>query len=335
MKKIFLIYIIFSLFNYNFGQVSLSNSSLPNSNVILDLSNNNDKGFRLPLNSSIPNIPGLLYFDNSKNLIAYSNSGSEINYVSLWDYNSTNFNISFNGRLGIGESTPSVKLEIANGGSALQNQNTGFLLVGNKSSQHLVFDDNEILSKTSSSSTGTLQLQNKGGDIDVNGLIKQNGFDLLPIGAVVMFNGTISASGDYPVIGGVENNNWYICNGNNGTPDLRDRFIVGAGSSYSLTNSGGSNTSTHNHSFDPATKTSGSETHKHNDFDQCSSDREVSYGMFFGACNDAVGTTKNHTHSDGNGSHTHDFDEAATTSTGPSATENRPLYYALYYMMKR
>ena len=126
MKNIFLIYIIFSLFNYNFGQVSLSNSSLPNSNVILDLSNNNDKGLQLSLNSSISNLPGLLYFDNSKNLIAYSNSSSVLNYVSLWDYNSANSNISFMGKIGLGTSTPSVQLSISNGGNALQNQTLVF-----------------------------------------------------------------------------------------------------------------------------------------------------------------------------------------------------------------
>ena len=39
---------------------------------------------------------------------------------------------------------------------------------------------------------------------------------------------------------------WYLCNGSNGTPDLRNRFIVGAGSgsSYSVGNTGGSNTVT-------------------------------------------------------------------------------------------
>jgi len=39
---------------------------------------------------------------------------------------------------------------------------------------------------------------------------------------------------------------WYLCNGSNSTPDLRNRFIVGAGSgsSYSVGNTGGSNTVT-------------------------------------------------------------------------------------------
>jgi len=27
---------------------------------------------------------------------------------------------------------------------------------------------------------------------------------------------------------------WKLCDGNNGTPDLRDRFVIGAGSAYSV-----------------------------------------------------------------------------------------------------
>ena len=34
-------------------------------------------------------------------------------------------------------------------------------------------------------------------------------------------------------------NGWHLCDGSNGTPDLRNRFIVGAGSGYSPGNSGG------------------------------------------------------------------------------------------------
>ena len=32
---------------------------------------------------------------------------------------------------------------------------------------------------------------------------------------------------------------YYLCDGTNGTPDLRDRFVVGAGSSYAVGNTGG------------------------------------------------------------------------------------------------
>jgi microcystin-dependent protein len=50
---------------------------------------------------------------------------------------------------------------------------------------------------------------------------------------------------------------WKLCDGSNGTPDLRNRFIVGAGSSYGLGNIGGeashrltiSEMPSHNHLF--------------------------------------------------------------------------------------
>jgi hypothetical protein len=37
---------------------------------------------------------------------------------------------------------------------------------------------------------------------------------------------------------------WVLCNGNNGTPDLRNRFVVGAGMQYAVDATGGSNTAT-------------------------------------------------------------------------------------------
>jgi len=37
---------------------------------------------------------------------------------------------------------------------------------------------------------------------------------------------------------------WYLCNGLNGTPDLRDRFVVGAGSHYARNDTGGAATVT-------------------------------------------------------------------------------------------
>lgn len=62
---------------------------------------------------------------------------------------------------------------------------------------------------------------------------------------------------------------WWLCDGNNGTPDLRNRFIVGAGSSYGVGNTGGSDTVTlssnqmpsHNHGFSLTASSAGSHTH--------------------------------------------------------------------------
>lgn len=52
----------------------------------------------------------------------------------------------------------------------------------------------------------------------------------IPTGCIVMWSGSI---GSIP-------SGWYLCNGSNGTPDLRDRFVLGAGSSYSVNDIGGS-----------------------------------------------------------------------------------------------
>jgi microcystin-dependent protein len=55
-------------------------------------------------------------------------------------------------------------------------------------------------------------------------------FSAIPAGGIIMWSGSIASipSG------------WALCNGSNGTPDLRDRFVVGAGSSYSVAATGGS-----------------------------------------------------------------------------------------------
>ena len=52
----------------------------------------------------------------------------------------------------------------------------------------------------------------------------------IPSGGIIIWSGAANAipSG------------WVLCDGNNSTPDLRDRFVVGAGSGYSVGNTGGS-----------------------------------------------------------------------------------------------
>lgn len=52
----------------------------------------------------------------------------------------------------------------------------------------------------------------------------------IPTGMISLWYGSI---GSVP-------SGWYLCDGSNGTPDLRDRFIVGAGSTYSVNATGGS-----------------------------------------------------------------------------------------------
>lgn len=56
-----------------------------------------------------------------------------------------------------------------------------------------------------------------------------------------------------PFSGSIENipEGWHICDGTEGTPDLRNRFIVGAGDEYSPGQTGGSTTHLHNYTSPP------------------------------------------------------------------------------------
>jgi len=40
---------------------------------------------------------------------------------------------------------------------------------------------------------------------------------------------------------------WQLCDGTNGTPDLRNRFVIGAGDTYAVNDTGGA--ATHTHTF--------------------------------------------------------------------------------------
>lgn len=80
----------------------------------------------------------------------------------------------------------------------------------------------------------------------------------LPIGTIILWSGALN---QIP-------NGYILCNGSNGTPDLRGQFIVGAGGSYAVGDKGGANQvsltkrqmPSHNHSG--TTNSAGS--HKHN-----------------------------------------------------------------------
>jgi len=51
----------------------------------------------------------------------------------------------------------------------------------------------------------------------------------IPAGLISMWSGSI---GSIP-------SGWYLCDGSNGTPNLTDRFVVGAGSTYAVNGTGG------------------------------------------------------------------------------------------------
>ena len=145
---------------------------------------------------------------------------------------------------------------------------------------------------------------------------------IVPSGAIIMWSGAANA---IPT-------GYVLCDGNNSTPDLRNRFVVGAGSgsSYSVDDTGGAasvtlataNLPSHSHTV---SGTTGDDSHSHT----IPSASSIGGGSRVTSQNSTgnTATTTSDTHS-------HSF--SATTSNVGSGTahENRPPYYALCYIMK-
>lgn len=137
----------------------------------------------------------------------------------------------------------------------------------------------------------------------------------LPAGVIVIWSGSSSA---IPA-------GWYLCNGSNGTPDLRDRFVVGVGSTYSVGNTGGSKDAivvSHTHT---ATSTVSDPGHSH------SLNIAPNIIRNGGDERDGAGNAGSAT----NGAGTGITVSTSIDSTGSSGTNaNLPPYYALCYIMK-
>ncbi|MPM50906.1 hypothetical protein SDC9_97652 [bioreactor metagenome] len=144
---------------------------------------------------------------------------------------------------------------------------------------------------------------------------------LVPAGCILLWSGAATAipSG------------WALCNGESGTPNLRDRFIVGAGSTYAVGATGGASSVTlttdqipsHTHS-----NTIGSEsnhTHGVTAGIGTSSSGSASWA------GDSQSGTKTVTSGKGS-AHTHTITKAS--AGGGGSHENRPPYYAMCYIMK-
>jgi len=147
---------------------------------------------------------------------------------------------------------------------------------------------------------------------------------------------------------------WRLCNGANGTPDLRNRFVVGAGSTYAVDAKGGSadavnishnhsastnNTGAHTHSLSGSTNTTGNHTHTYSNADKSNNYQGGGYSdnAKDGSTTTNTSTSGNHSHSvsgtaNSNGNHKHTI---TVDNKGVSGTnKNLPPYYALAYIMK-
>lgn len=139
--------------------------------------------------------------------------------------------------------------------------------------------------------------------------------DIIPTGVIVMWSGSIAS-----VPSG-----WLLCDGTNGTPDLRNRFVVGAGSTYAVDATGGSANAivvAHTHT---ATVTDPGHNHQAciSNFGQATGGPGGSGSSTYGTnCNNVTGTRTTGI-------------SVTNSTTGSSGTNaNLPPYYALAYIMK-
>ena len=120
----------------------------------------------------------------------------------------------------------------------------------------------------------------------------------VPVGGIIMWSGATNAipSG------------WALCDGQNGTPNLQDRFIVGAGSSYNVNDTGGEASVTLTLNQIPA------HSHVYQNQVAVTNAGERPWPASNNDCR---------------------LDDANTTEVGGGQShENRPPYYALAYIMK-
>ena len=223
-----------------------------------------------------------------------------------------------NGNVGIGTSSPAQKLSVS--GDTLTT-GTAYLLDTNHSiraisgsgvaiSTYAVTDGIILKQSTGNVGIGTTSPSQK---LEVNGTVKATTFTgngTIPIGGIIMWSGTTT---DIPA-------GWALCNGvaSNGLtpPDLRDRFIVGAGSAYSPKATGGAST----HSLAATNLPTFSIPYK---------------DIFYSESGGTVAVTSNKGSGDSDSDNSGwELPRTATYTGSATAIDHRPLYMALCYIMR-
>lgn len=184
--------------------------------------------------------------------------------------------------------------------------------------------------------------------LDVAGDIM--GIGMVPPGGIVMFFGDIDAAFD-PKGKGIAQTpyeGWQLCNGENGSPDLRGRFVAGAGGAYAVGVEGGADTVSltqdqmPEHSHKGKTEAAGLHQHWIEGTDakglakrkrRIPGETTVKMGYGGGSNRDP-----NHEHwrglvnTDVAGGHGHTFTTGAAGKN--QAHENRPSYFALAFIIR-
>lgn len=222
------------------AQVGIGNV-VPENGAILDLTNTNNRGFKLPtLLSPQGSAVGMLYYDNSQQKVFYKEHGG-FNGLSPWKFKynysfSTNTYLVETGNVGIGTSTPSRLLQVhINSGVGLLLESTSKPLSiefyptgfsnGTKATIGLTNSNNSAVYINQNNSGANVEFAMNGGTFNVQGgQLLQNGAPLVPSGTIGLWNSSSPPSG------------WVVCDGSSfmgedgvarTTPDLRGYFVAG------------------------------------------------------------------------------------------------------------
>ena len=142
---------------------------------------------------------------------------------------------------------------------------------------------------------------------------------LVPSGLITLWSGAANA---IPA-------GWALCNGQNNTPNLLDRFVVGAGSGYAVAATGGATSHQHGADFwtDNHTLAEWQMPNHHHTMPQGNGTHRMQ-GEVNGETGYGQGTYTNMGWAGSSGAHQHH------ASLGTDWRDNRPPYYALCYIMK-
>ena len=145
----------------------------------------------------------------------------------------------------------------------------------------------------------------------------------VPAGVICMWSGS---SAEIPA-------GWALCDGSNNTPDLRGRFVVGAGGAYDVGDTGGADSvalttaqmPSNSHGGNVSIEEAGEHTH--------TVSISTSYNTASGGATGVGRSGSSNTSLAG--SHTHNATLSISSAGGGNAHENRPPYYALCYIIKQ
>ena len=167
------------------------------------------------------------------------------------------------------------------------------------------------------------------GDLSVSGAIYSSSGGVLP-GTVTAFSGSFNDGFPVDKNTGLVNREWHLCDGTNGTPDLRNRFIYGGnGTNSGATGGEASVTLTVQtipaHSHTGTTSTNGNHSHTVKTFKEFRG--RITGDTANGSCTNSTDRT---TSTAGNHQHSLNIDSTG----GGQPHNNMPPYYVLAYIMK-